>query len=88
MKLGMIGIDSSKKLPEPLPPNPKLHAFKQLPTRWDEVLLYIESESGDLLRKAMGEEFINTNIKVREYDIEHYFKLTLAEEIKDLTIRY
>jgi len=41
-----------------------------------------------LLKQAMGAEFIDFNVKVREYDIEHYFKLTLNEEIKDLTIRY
>ena len=38
INLGIIGIESEKKLPEPLPKNPKLHAFKHLPTRWDEVL--------------------------------------------------
>jgi hypothetical protein len=52
------------------------------------VLLHLENASGDLLRKAVGEDFININVRVREYDIEHYFKMTLADEIKDLTIRY
>lgn len=76
------------ELPEPLPAEPKFRLYQSLPTRWDEVLQYVDSESGDLLKKAFGEEPCRVNLKVRGYDIEHYFKLSLIDEIKELTIRY
>lgn len=76
------------RLPEPLPTTPKMHLYQLLPSRWEDVISYVESESGDLLKKAVGEEFLNVNIKMRSYDIEHYFKMTLSDEVRELTIRY
>jgi glutamine synthetase len=88
INLGLIGISEKKLLPEPVPKSSKFNLFQMLPSRWDEIVNWVESDKGELLKKAMGEELCDLNMKVRGYDIDHYFKFSLAEEIKELTIRY
>lgn len=89
MNMGSIGITEILKLGEPLPTKPRAKDFQMLPTRWENIEEYVDKdEAGELLKKAMGEEFIEINMKLRKYDIEHYFKLSLTEEVKDLTIKY
>lgn len=89
MNLGRIGIEEKLVLGEPLPTKPKLKDFHMLPTRWENIEEFVENdEAGEILKKAVGEEFMEINMKLRKYDIEHYFKLSLTEEVKDLTIKY
>lgn len=89
MNLGSNGITEKLCLGEPLPTKPKIRDYNMLPTRWEDIEEYVnKDEAGQFLKKAVGEEFMEINMKFRKYDIEHYFKLTLAEEIKDLTIKY
>ena len=89
MNLGSIGITERLSLGEPLPPKPKVRDMLLIPTRWDNIEDFVDNdESGEYLKKAVGGEFLQVNMAIRKYDIEHYYKLTLAEEIKDLTIKY
>jgi len=60
-----------------------------LPTRWEDVEEYVnKDEAGEYLKKAFGEELLDIIMKFRKYDIEHYFKLSLTDEIKELTVKY
>ena len=88
INLGLIGISEKKELPEPLPSDGPSYALKRLPSRWDDIKAYLESDAGSLFKRALGNELSDLNTKVRAYDMEHYYKFTLFEEIKELTTRY
>lgn len=89
MNLGSNGISDKLTLGDPLPAVPKMRDCLMLPSRWEDVEEYVyKDEAGDYLKKAVDNELLDMLMKMRKYDVEHYFKLTLADEIKELTVRY
>lgn len=89
MNLGSNGISDKLTLGEPLPAVPKMRDYHLLPSRWEDVEEYVnKDEAGDYLKKAVDPELLEILMKMRKYDVEHYFKLPLADEVKELTIRY
>ena len=88
INVGRIGILEKFPLPERLPSEGNNPLLLKIPTRWSEIEYFMEQEAGALLKRGFGEELCEINLKVRHYDIEHYYKFTLLEEIKDLTTKY
>ena len=89
MNLGSNGISDKLTLGEPLPTVPKMRDYHLLPSRWEDVEEYVnKDDAGEYLKKAVDPELLEIIMKMRKYDVEHYFKLPLSDEVKELTIRY
>jgi hypothetical protein len=74
-------------LPERLK-DTSIPTLEKIPTHWSDITYYVQSEAGTLLKRAIGEELCEINLKVRKYDIDHYYKFSLQEEVKDMTTKY
>ena len=55
MNLGLLGIKEKKPLPEPLATTGPTYLLRRLPSKWDEVKAYLESEAGTFFKRALGE---------------------------------